>query len=82
MRSMRKRKKVGACAVQFLFNTKSFAHTIENLFHFSFLIKKVNAGVKALEDEDNKVTPMVVVVSNQDATSPQRKCIISLNLSQ
>lgn len=47
-------------AVQFLLNPKSFTQSIENIFHFSFLIKKGAAAVslreKALDWQDTTTT--------------------------
>jgi non-structural maintenance of chromosomes element 4 len=42
-------------AVRFLFNPKSFTQTVENIFTYSFLIKKGNAaiGVRADHDDNN-----------------------------
>ena len=73
-------KEDGMCTVQLLFNPKSFTQTIEILFHFLFLIKKGNADIKALEDDDGKSRPMVMVAQIQDAADPRRKSIFSLNM--
>lgn len=49
----KKLKKQGSnvCAIQYLFNPNSFTQTVENIFHFSFLIKK---GSGAISVRDRK----------------------------
>ena len=40
------------CAVQYLFNPKSFTQTIENVFHFSFMVKDGIATMRTRKDGD------------------------------
>jgi non-structural maintenance of chromosomes element 4 len=40
------------CAVQYLFNPKSFTQTIENVFHFSFMVKDGVASMTTRKDGD------------------------------
>jgi hypothetical protein len=43
------------CAVKFLFDPKSFTQTVENIFHFSFLVKNVQAGIRVGPEGDPTV---------------------------
>ena len=47
----------GVCAVELLFNPKSFTQTVENLYHYSFLVKEGKASLKfrdtTVVDKDN-----------------------------
>lgn len=47
-----KRHTSQVCAVELLFNPKSFTQTVENLYHYSFLVKE---GTAQLKVRDNKV---------------------------
>jgi hypothetical protein len=40
-----------SCAVQLLFNPRSFTQTVENVFHYSFMVKQ---GIAALKVRDEK----------------------------
>jgi len=44
-----KKQGVEICAHKFLFNPQSFTQTVENIFHFSFLVKKGNAAINIRE---------------------------------
>lgn len=46
------KKHTGACAVELLFNPKSFTQTVENMFHYSFLVKQ---GTAQLDVRESKV---------------------------
>jgi len=48
----RLKKNTGVCAIELLFNPKSFTQTVENLYHYSFLVKE---GVACLKVRDDKV---------------------------
>ena len=69
-------KEKGICAVQFIFNPKSFTQTIENIFHFLFLTKKGDASVKV---KDSK--PSVNTKLDLNNVTP-RQAIVSLNMRQ
>ncbi|KAI2503128.1 Nse4 C-terminal [Fragilaria crotonensis] len=46
-----KRQRVGeVCAIEYLFNPKSFTQTVENTFHFSFLLKDGRASIYKTND--------------------------------
>ena len=48
-----KKLKRGAslCAVNLLYNPRSFTQTVENVFHYSYLVKKGNAGLSVQKEE-------------------------------
>ena len=50
--SKRMKKHNDVCAIQLLFNPKSFTQTVENLYHYSFLVKTSEASLKV---RSNKV---------------------------
>ena len=58
-----------------LLNPKSFTESVENFFHFSFLVKKGHAGLD-LDKQGNPVTFMTEV--NNDI--PARQSIVTLDM--
>jgi hypothetical protein len=74
-------KKTGAqvCAIQYMFNPLSFTQTVENLFHYSFLVKS-GAGRICLA-QDGK--PQVAAVPEKEAKEkhqPAKQAIVSLTM--
>lgn len=81
----KKLKKFGSeiSAVNYLFNPKSFTQTVENIFHYSFLIKKGDAALNVRETgfgESGKAGPTVKYVGQNKAKTPKNKQFI-LNLT-
>jgi non-structural maintenance of chromosomes element 4 len=71
------RRRVGEIdAVKYLFNPKSFTQTVENLFHFSFLLKDGRAQLYNTPDKGPMVMPQPPVAEHP----PPRQAILSLNM--
>mmetsp|Transcript_25796 Transcript_25796/g.47435 ORF Transcript_25796/g.47435 Transcript_25796/m.47435 type:complete len:415 (-) Transcript_25796:382-1626(-) len=71
-------------AVNCLFNPNSFTQTVENVFHFSFLLKEGKAGIKARSAEDveeygGEPGPAIRPYENHDM-GPPKQAIVSLNM--
>jgi hypothetical protein len=86
----RKKKKIKAKgyeidAVQHLFNPKSFTQTVENIFHFSFLVKKGSAGIAVRSEKEAKEFggvpgPVVRAYASKEGVGVPRQAIVSLNM--
>lgn len=82
------KKHNGACAVELLFNPKSFTQTVENMFHYSFLVKQ---GTAQLDVRESKVVdegleldggPIARYTTENQIQSqpPHRQAIVSLTM--
>jgi len=72
-------------AVGCLFNPKSFTQTVENVFHFSFLVKESQAGIKARSAKEvEEFGGMPGPVVRPEKTGPDmptpKQAIVSLNM--
>jgi hypothetical protein len=78
-----KKRGVDIDAVNFLFNPLSFTQTVENIFHFSFLVKKGDASLRVREKElgdeiDAKAGPVVRFMPPATDHPPPTQAIVSL----
>jgi len=62
------------CAVKFLFDPKSFTQTVENIFHFSFLVKEGKAGISVSKDGEPKVAHKI------PGAAPTRQAIVPISM--
>ncbi len=89
-RELRRNKDV--CAVELLFDPTSFTQTVENMYHYSFLVKDGKASLKVRDetflDKKNKLHPLkggpvANSLSNKTKTEPTpqpRQAIVSLTM--
>jgi hypothetical protein len=68
-------------AFRFLFNPKSFTQTVENIFHFSFLIKKGEASIDVKCSDDDK-DDQLVIAPTQGEAEETTQAVCSFNMRQ
>lgn len=82
------KKNPGVCGVELLFNPKSFTQTVENIFHYSFLVKQGQAGLTIKNEQEiaEGMTipggPCVIYYKSDDnkAHPPPTQAIVSLTM--
>lgn len=84
------KKSNDVCAIELLFNPKSFTQTVENLYNYSFLVKQGKASLKVRDskilDEDTGLEvnagPVVRHVTTDQAKKPPppRQAIVTLTM--
>jgi hypothetical protein len=70
------------CAIKYLFNPTSFTQTVENIFHYSFLIKQGRSQI-ALREKVSEFGPAGPVVKYKDLDarrSEDKQCIATLTM--
>lgn len=81
----RKLKKFGAeiCATNYLFNPKSFTQTVENIFHYSFLVKKGTAALNIRKTgfgENGKPGPVVKYVVPKKSHPKNKQFVLNMTM--
>lgn len=83
------KKNPDACAIELLFNPKSFTQTVENMYHYSFLVREGEASLavresKVLDKESGLQLdggPVVKHVNRKDANPVPRQAIVNLTMA-
>jgi len=79
------------CAIELLFNPKSFTQTVENMYHYSFLVKEGNGSLqvrdnkildkdKGIQLEGGPVVKYIKSVNGDKVVSQPRQAVINLTM--
>mmetsp|Transcript_5682 Transcript_5682/g.8064 ORF Transcript_5682/g.8064 Transcript_5682/m.8064 type:complete len:369 (-) Transcript_5682:138-1244(-) len=70
-------------AIQYLMNPKSFTQTVENIFHFSFLVKNSKAKI-AVDEGGSDIGalpgPVVQPMGEIESTGPPRQAVVAFTM--